>query len=91
MVLRSSYSYVSFKKYNFIIFEINILCWLYLSFWFKWMNNCTSSDLLTKKETARELRSSIPALQAEKSIMVNGPTSSHRKYRGHSLIQEGNF
>ena len=43
--------YLSFKKYNFIIFEINILCWLYLSFWLKWMDNFISSDLLTKKET----------------------------------------
>ena len=40
---------------------------------------------LTKKETMRDLRSSIPALQAEKRGMVNGPNSSHRKYGGAAL------
>ena len=32
-----------------------------------------------------------PSFTDRKGIMVNGPTSSHRKYRGHSLIQEGNL
>ena len=32
-----------------------------------------------------------PSFTGRKSIVVNGPTSRHRKYRGHSLIQEGNF
>ena len=36
-------------------------------------DNCTSSDLLTKKETTRERRSSIPALQAEKVSWLMDP------------------
>ena len=64
-----------------------------------WMGNCTStdliqltqckgklttSDLLTKMETTREPRSSVPALQAE-SVMVNGPVLLHKTVPGCNI------
>ena len=42
----------------------------------------TTSDLLTKKETVRELCSSIPALQAEKVSWLMGPPQATENTEG---------
>ena len=36
----------------------------------------TNSDLLTKNETARELRLQYPNFTGRKSVMVNGPAGA---------------
>ena len=67
--------YLAFTEYNFIIFEINWLCYVWKRIAFCSIEGTSELypvytihgkvNLLTKKETMRELRSSIPALQAE--------------------------